>query len=71
MRRAVGLWPVALLLLGGCGMYGSLYLEEEDAPPPLPEITEVEPIAADDDAAVEGDATRPPRDDEDDPAGEP
>jgi hypothetical protein len=35
--------PLALLLLGGCGMYGALYLEEPDPPAataPLPAAVE-------------------------------
>ena len=34
----------ALLLAGGCGMYGDLYLEEP-APPPAPAAEELEPGA--------------------------
>lgn len=41
MRCGVALL-LLLGLLGGCGMYGSLYLEEE---PAKPEVTEVPPIA--------------------------
>lgn len=52
MRRAARAWPLALMLLGGCGMYGELYLEEEA--PRVPEITEAAPIAADEPAT--GDA---------------
>lgn len=52
MNRPARAWPLALLLLSGCGMYGDLYLEEEA--PRLPEITEAPPIAADEAAA--GDA---------------
>jgi hypothetical protein len=42
----------ALLLAGGCGMYGDLYLEE---PPPqsAPEVEEREPILEDAAPAVE------------------
>lgn len=40
----------ALLFIGGCGMYGDLYLEEPE-PPARPEVEELEPIAGDDAAA--------------------
>jgi predicted small lipoprotein YifL len=57
MRRPGRTWPlVAILLLAGCGMYGSLYLEEEEAP--SPEITEQPPVAADEDEEDEA-AGRP------------
>lgn len=36
----------ALLLLGGCGMYGDLYMENGEAE--VPAITEAPPIAAED-----------------------
>lgn len=42
MMRTSRLLPLALLLLSGCGMYGSLYLEEDAA---APEITERPPTA--------------------------
>ena len=32
MTRSWRALPLALLLLGGCGMYGALYLEEPDPP---------------------------------------
>lgn len=74
MSRAARAWPLALLLLSGCGMYGPLYLEEE--PPRVPEIIEAPPIAIDgpvaDDAADDAGAAPPKRDDEereDDTAG--
>lgn len=50
----------ALLLAGGCGMYGDLYLEEPEAPP-RPQVEEVEPIAGD------ADAEQPAPEDEDKP----
>ena len=56
MRRSLRVLPLALLLLGGCGMYGPLYFEEPD--PPAATVTPpavVEPGVADPD--------------EDDPAG--
>jgi hypothetical protein len=52
----------ALLLAGGCGMYGDLYLEEPEAPP-RPQVEEVEPIAGDAEAAAE----QPAPEDEDKP----
>jgi hypothetical protein len=45
VSRPARAWPLALLLLAGCGMYGDLYLEEEA--PRVPEITELPPIASD------------------------
>jgi predicted small lipoprotein YifL len=42
------LLPLALLLCAGCGMYGSLYLEEEPGAT-TPEVREQPPIAADED----------------------
>lgn len=71
MSRAACAWPLALLLLSGCGMYGPLYVEEE--PPRVPEITEAPPIVIDgpaaDEATDETGAAPPKRDDEDDTAG--
>ena len=59
MRRPWRALPLALLLLSGCGMYGSLYLEEEaTAPSVTPEITEQPRSATEED-----------QDDEDDTAG--
>lgn len=46
----------ALLLSGGCGMYGDLYLEEPEAPAP-PEVEERPPIATE--AAPDGAAGEP------------
>ncbi|NHA13809.1 hypothetical protein [Thioalkalivibrio sp. XN279] len=46
----------ALLLAGGCGMYGDLYLEAPAPPPapqPAPEVEEREPILEDAAPAVE------------------
>lgn len=65
MSRLARAWPLALLLLSGCGMYGSLYLEEKA--PRTPEITEAPPIA--DDAPTSGEPAEGtenplPRDDE-------
>jgi len=61
MTRPWRALPLVLLLLSGCGMYGSLYLEEEAAAPPVtPAITEQPPSATDEE-----------QDDEDDTAGEP
>lgn len=47
MNRFRRVLPLALLLLAGCGMYGSLYLEEEETTPP--EVTEQPPIAEEED----------------------
>jgi hypothetical protein len=66
VKRCVRAWPVALLLLGGCGMYGPLFLEEQETP--VPEITEAPPIAVDESADGEPEAA-PERDDEEDPDG--
>jgi hypothetical protein len=52
VNRLARAWPLALLLLAGCGMYGDLYLDEES--PRVPEITEAAPIAADE--AATGDS---------------
>ena len=58
MRRSLRVLPLALLLLGGCGMYGALYLEEPEPPAAAtPPPAAVEPGVADPD--------------EDDPAGAP
>ena len=57
MTRAWRALPL-VLLLSGCGMYGSLYLEEEPAAPATPEVTGQPPSATDED-----------QDDEDDTAG--
>jgi predicted small lipoprotein YifL len=65
MRRAWRAMPLAFALLAGCGMYGSLYLEEEI--PPAPEITEAPPTAAEEPADAPDVEPRP--DDEEDPAG--
>jgi hypothetical protein len=66
MRRAWRAMPLAFVLLAGCGMYGSLYLEEEI--PPAPEITEAPPTAIE--APADAPDEEPPRpDDEEDPAG--
>lgn len=64
MKRAVKSLPL-LLMLAGCGMYGSLYLEQEDTELQPAEVTELPPLA------VEPDEERPSPVDEDDPAGEP
>lgn len=48
----------ALLLAGGCGMYGDLYLEEP-APQAPPEVEERAPIATDDAAEKEDEPARP------------
>lgn len=63
MKRALRLLPLALLL-AGCGMYGSLYLEEE-APENAPQSTGAPPRSdgADDADDRDDDA------DEEDPAG--
>lgn len=66
MKHCVRAWPVALLLLSGCGMYGPLFLEEKE--PPVPEITEAPPIAAGEPTDGEPE-TAPQRDDEEDPDG--
>jgi hypothetical protein len=57
--------PLALLLLGGCGMYGPLFLVEET---PAPEITETPPIAGDAAAAPVEPAPPEPVDDVEDEA---
>jgi predicted small lipoprotein YifL len=58
-RRAL-LLPLALLLFAGCGMYGSLYLEEEPGAT-TPEVSEQPPIATDrdDDEDEESTAGQP------------
>lgn len=76
--------PLALLLLGGCGMYGPLYLEEPEppaattAPPAAVEPGVADPAAApppvEDQDPVEDPNSDEERDeqpdpDEDDPAG--
>lgn len=61
------LLPLALLLLGGCGMYGPLFLVEE---PPAPEITETPPIAGDAVVPLEPAPPEPVDDDEDEEAPE-
>lgn len=63
MRRALRLLPLALLL-AGCGMYGSLYLEEE-ATEAAPESTEAPPRSDEADDADDRDDDA----DEEDPAG--
>lgn len=61
MTRGWRVLPLALLLLGGCGMYGDLYLEEPDAPAATtPPPATVEPGVADPAAA-------PPRVEDQDP----
>jgi predicted small lipoprotein YifL len=58
MRRLRRSWPlVAVLLLAGCGMYGSLYLEEDEAR--SPRVTEQPPVAADEDEDEDEAAGRP------------
>lgn len=42
MTRPWRVLPLAVLMLSGCGMYGSLYLEEEAK---ASEVTEQPPIA--------------------------
>lgn len=47
--HALSALGLAALLLGGCGMYGDLYLEgrappPEETPQPIPEVTEEPPI---------------------------
>jgi predicted small lipoprotein YifL len=64
VRRTVSILPL-WLLLAGCGMYGSLYLEQEDTELQPAEVTELPPVA------VEPDEERPARNDDEDPAGEP
>jgi predicted small lipoprotein YifL len=62
----------ALLLAGGCGMYGDLYLEEP-APQAPPEVEERAPIAAEDttdDAAEKEDEPARPRGTPPDGAGD-
>ena len=63
MIRPWRLLPLALLLLGGCGMYGPLFLVEE---PPAPEITEAPPIAGDAAAVPLEPAPPEPVDDDED-----
>jgi hypothetical protein len=46
VTRRLAAAAAGLMLLGGCGMYGDLYMERPDAP--VPEITEAPPIAAED-----------------------
>jgi hypothetical protein len=64
VTRAARTLPLALLLLGGCGMYGPLFLLE-DTPP---EITELPPIATEPATAPADAVPEEPRD-EDDPEG--
>jgi predicted small lipoprotein YifL len=45
--RVVPLLVLVLLLVAGCGMYGSLYLEEEPGTA-TPEVTERPPTAGND-----------------------
>jgi len=72
--------PLALVLLGGCGMYGALYLEEPDppaattAPPAAVEPGTADPAAPPppaEDPNPDEDRDEPPGadPDEDDPAG--
>jgi hypothetical protein len=59
----------ALLLIGGCGMYGDLYLEEPEAPGP-PEVEERPPIVTEPAPAAQpgeeqqADKPKPPPQDE-------
>lgn len=67
MRLGLAL-SLLLVLLGGCGMYGPLYLEEE---PAKPEVTEVPPIAGDEVAEEPAVDTEAPREEEDQDDAEP
>jgi predicted small lipoprotein YifL len=66
--RACWLAALAVLLLSGCGMYGSLYLEEPPAERPAPVEPTPLPLPVDETDEDEDPAVTPRRADPADPA---